>query len=459
MESLRPMIEAKIAELEQEVQNHKEEARRQQKLASEKEKELATLRSLFEKKEEKIQEKIQEKEKEKIQEKEKEKIQEIKDAKKDKEYEKNQHTQAQANICVSSAGTDSFDEEERSRTHYVIFTGSNRGIYDDWSKAAIFITGQNVIHKSYPSLHEAKKALQEFKQKESYKAKVQTSEQEAAQLRRQNESIRKMVVLGKTRALTIDSISTKKELEEKVKLTNNIFNQEFKFLMEYSDEDKATSIYPVGSNYQGPKAVALPEADPIKTYMMFQSGLLSAIYFESLDIFKYFPSKIRMTIQQYSQRILKGKQGFLRIFATFPEFLEGGEVIQPAVQLIQIGQSNKSYPVLSEVEQGDVLEFLLNNYVLILNKGIKVNGRINYAARSIIIWSLQAKPIQQSDRDILNKFLDQTIRVEYSFSQEIKKEICYRLTQEFKEDHICSMCEPAGSPQSPIIEEDSGDKM
>ena len=48
---------------------------------------------------------------------------------------------------------------------YVIFNGSMKGIYDEWHKVAQFITGKNVIHQSYSTIDEAKRALEESSKK------------------------------------------------------------------------------------------------------------------------------------------------------------------------------------------------------------------------------------------------------------------------------------------------------
>ncbi|CAA0837255.1 Uncharacterized mitochondrial protein AtMg00860, partial [Striga hermonthica] len=290
---------------------------------------------------------------------------------------------------------------------------------------------QPVIHKKFSSLFEAKEALAQFKA--SYAGKAQSPAIPAQ---------KQMPILGKIpsrRPLTIGSIQSKQQKEEMTKLTKNIFDHEFKFVVNYTDEDKQTSIYPVDGSYLGPKAIALPEADPMKVYMMFQSGLLSCIYFRDAHMFQYFPINIKKAISQYGKHVLGKKEGFIKIFATTPIFGEGEksqEVIQPAIQFCQIGISNGNYPDIGQAQHEDELIQFLNNYVIILNKGIKIKGRINYAAKSIIIWSMQARDPAEIDIKLLNKYLDTLIKIQFDIPETIKKEICIRLQKEFTEDHI-----------------------
>ena len=42
-----------------------------------------------------------------------------------------------------------------------------KGIYDEWHKVAQFITGKNVIHQSYSTIDEAKRALEESSKKKN----------------------------------------------------------------------------------------------------------------------------------------------------------------------------------------------------------------------------------------------------------------------------------------------------
>ncbi|CAK9326635.1 unnamed protein product [Citrullus colocynthis] len=267
---------------------------------------------------------------------------------------------------------------------------------------------------------------------------------------------KRLPVWGKTpsiRPLTINGIQTKQERQEQLRLTKRIFDEEYTFLTKYTEEDKITSIYPADSKVFGPKAVALPEADPLKVFMLFQSGLVHTIYFNSMDIFRNFPIKMKRAIQLYAQRILVKKEGFLRIFSTTPEFDKEGEVIQPAIQLCKIGSSNSKYPVIGEAKEYNEIETFLNSYSVILQKGVQIKGRINYSAKSIIIWSLQSRPPMERDIKMLGDFLLRMMKNEYEFSEEVKKEICIMLQQYFTEDHICKICEKM-TVGEPLCEEE-----
>uniref|UniRef100_A0A7N0UD41 Ribonuclease H1 N-terminal domain-containing protein n=1 Tax=Kalanchoe fedtschenkoi TaxID=63787 RepID=A0A7N0UD41_KALFE len=328
------------------------------------------------------------------------------------------------------------EEEEGAKYHYVIFNGPNRGIYDDWSKAAIFITGHNIVHKKYLGLQEAKKALEEYKP--TYAPKIPVQE--------------KMRVTGKVpQSLTIEKIQTQKQREEAARLTKKIFDQEYQFLVNYSDEDKVTSIYPVESGQHGPKAIILPEADPLKTYMMFQAGLISCIYFKNIGIFQYFPVKFKRAIQQYAGRVIQKREGFLKIYATYPVFMEGEDgILQPAIQLCQIGISNGSYSDMGSAEHQDELSQYLNNYVGILLKGIRTKGRIIFSAKSVVLWSMQPRSPREQDVQLLNKFLEDVMRINYPVGELLKKELCIRLAEKFPETHVCEACSPS-SPREVVM--------
>lgn len=86
-----------------------------------------------------------------------------------------------------------------------------------------------------------------------------------------------MVTLGSIpRIPTINKIQTRSGKQEITKRTQEKFDKKFKFLLDYSDIDKMTSIYPAQmGGYTWPKAVSIPEADPVQVYMLFQSGLMN----------------------------------------------------------------------------------------------------------------------------------------------------------------------------------------
>lgn len=349
----------------------------------------------------------------------------------------------------------SYDEEEKAKSYYVIFNGPNQGIYDHWSKAAIFITGEKgIIHKKYISLKEAKEALEDHRRKESYAEVTRRPDQ------KNKEAIpegRKIPIIGKIprTSLTISKIQTKQQIEDNCRITRKIMEKEYNFLLHYKEEDKETSIYPIDSGYQGPKAVILPEADPIRAYMLYQAGLASCIYFNNADMFKFFPAKMKTAITNVISKIVRGKEGFLRCFGTIPEFNEEGEVTQSAIQLCQIGVSNKNYPAIGRHEpreDEDELDYLANNYVLILTKGIKVNGRINYSAPSTIIWSHQARDASELDRRIMNDFLAKLINNNFEYTKAVKEFLCQKMQKEFPEDHICQQCVTSGSEEE-IVQE------
>ncbi|OWM87709.1 hypothetical protein CDL15_Pgr016405 [Punica granatum] len=60
----------------------------------------------------------------------------------------------------------------KAKKFYAIFNGPMKGIYDDWSKAAPFVTGnKSILHKSYDSMEAAKEALQEAEKSYAMKLK------------------------------------------------------------------------------------------------------------------------------------------------------------------------------------------------------------------------------------------------------------------------------------------------
>ncbi|AAA50241.1 putative transactivation protein [Peanut chlorotic streak virus] len=358
---------------------------------------------------------------------------------------------------VIQSSSEKYDEEERAKRYYVIYNGPGKGIYDEWGKASLFITGvKGIRHKKFLSKKEAQDSFNEENKEAAKTAEVSKAYLEKLQSPKPQTS--RMVNLGKIPSpRTIDHILTKADLQEKARLTKKIYDDDYMFLKKYSDDDKQTSIYPVDSKSLGAKAVVLPEADNIKTYMLYQCGFIHAIYFKSLDIFRYFPENMKRAIQVYAQRMLKAekgmREGFLRIYSTNPEFDESGEVVQPAIQLCQIGGSNSNYPVMGVIEDVDELEAFLHNYTYILQKGISVQGRINYSAKSTIIWSQQARKPSEQDIQILTEFLLRTVKNEFNFSAEVKQEICLRLQRDFSEDHVCQLCEQSSGDLEPIKEE------
>ncbi|PKI50487.1 hypothetical protein CRG98_029121 [Punica granatum] len=262
----------------------------------------------------------------------------------------------------------------KAKKFYAIFNGPMKGIYDDWSKAAPFVTGnKSILHKSYDSMEAAKEALQEAEKSYAMKLKVPA----------QKESINRMRSLGKkARTVTVD-----------------IFRERFMSLIDYEEKYKLQSFYPVWRNSFGPKVIILPEASSETTFEFFACGLVDSIYSTHSSIstqFALFPSKLMESVRGFSSKVLHGESTlFVKCFSTYPSFLkEGGGILKNVYALATVGRSNENLPPLDTCPKDAANEearneFYKNNYVGLCKRlqQLGQNTRVLYKSSSTLLIS------------------------------------------------------------------------
>lgn len=256
------------------------------------------------------------------------------------------------------------------KEYYVIFNGPMKGIYDEWHKAAQHIHGQpSIIHKKYPTIEEAKKALGG-----SYAAITN------APASPKNSK----VLLGRFKTPstpTIDSIHTIESKMKALKVTQKKYNDYMEILYNYKDQHKLLHFYPKYRDSIGYKAIILPEASSLTTYELFKNGLADTIYFSNPKILNDFPERIKQTISNYFKRFAKERPCYIKLFSTHPTFSIQGEEDMPSYSVLQIGISNGDMPLMDtlhmpvpkneELQQINLQNFIgiinhLSNYMMVL---------------------------------------------------------------------------------------------
>ncbi|XP_031393210.1 uncharacterized protein LOC116204960 isoform X2 [Punica granatum] len=346
------------------------------------------------------------------------------------------------------------------KKYYVIFNGPMEGIFDDWSKAALPINGkQGVVHKSYNSLDDAKKAIKEYEE-ESSKSFAQKLLVPAPAA-----SINRLRSLGKIPSATkpsleepstISTIPTKSTVDAARKITMEKFKERFLSLVHYKEEYKAHHFYPVWRGDYGPKVVVLPEASGLTVWEFFANGLVDTIYAQSTTFqeqFSLFPQRVLETIRHFNNRVLKGQPMYFKTFSVYPSFLEGGEILKPSFALGCIGRSNEMFQpieVAPEYAQEDKFRdlFYINNYTGLCKRlqRIKEETKVNYKSKTILLYSVYVnhtlspqmeKTIQEFERPILD--------LEHC-KPRLKEALCMALNGsqdgEWVGNHRCTICTP-----------------
>ena len=161
---------------------------------------------------------------------------------------------------------------------YVIFNEPMKWIYDEWHKAAPFKTNKNVIHQSFPTIDDAKRALEESSKKNK---SIETSFKDRLLLGGGGsmQPTVKMTPIGKIP--TIATIIGTKEVQNQIKPTLEKFLENFDEINTYPENTKYKHIYPKNHQGLGPKAIVLPEASPITTINLHSFGLIETLYIQN----------------------------------------------------------------------------------------------------------------------------------------------------------------------------------
>lgn len=195
-------------------------------------------------------------------------------------------------------------------------------------------------------------------------------------------------------------------------------------------------------------------------------GLLAFIYYKNERIFRYFPSEIKQAIAFHARKVVREREGQIRIWATFPSF-EGGKERQPAIMSIQLGILHEMQPLQvyqpSVAEENELVQFI-NNYREIFRTVGMVKGRVNYYSKAVIMWSYQHKEQTQGDTELIEEFHSKLNAIAYEYPPKIKQVLCEALNNHMNGAHSCEHCtetdEEGNTPDhessdgSPIMEND-----
>ena len=324
-----------------------------------------------------------------------------------------------------------------------------KGVYQEWAIAAQHITGiKGVIHKSYDSLEEAKKA---FAESYSEVLKAKPAEQ-----------TRQLQNIGRVQRQSIDQLRSIKTREEVIEPTQQKFDDMITKLKGYSEVDTTKGYYlhqriPTIT----PKVIVLPKASPALAYEFFTLGLLDTIYTSTGEELRLFPSKMQNMIRQYIKIVAKGNQIFLRFYSSFPIFGDDGKVLIPAISYIMMGSSSEDYPVrdimspdwvISQKEQVEAFVLPYNKSRGIYSESMtKVSY---YNKRDIIIISKYNKKLSKEDGELLAEFDTPYLCLEGIFTslpEDFKKEVCTLLQKD--EYHLCKLCTLANTATTSSNEE------
>nr|AEE01493.1 translational transactivator [Blueberry red ringspot virus] len=323
------------------------------------------------------------------------------------------------------------------KEYYVIFNGPMKGIYDEWHKAAPHIQGKaNIIHKKYPTIDEAKKALGG-----SYAAitNAPASPKDSK------------VLLGRFKVPsvpTIDSIQTIESKMKALKVTQKKYNDYMEILYNYKDQHKLLHFYPKYRDTIGYKAIILPEASSLTTYELFKNGLADTIYFSDSRVFNDFPERIKQTINNYFKRFAKERPCYIKLFSTHPTFSIQGEEDMPSYAVLQIGISNGDMPLMDNhhmpvPKHEELKQINLQNFIGVINhlSNLTANIKMLYKSDTMIIYSKANKEIEPDQEAVFIEFEKNFIENKIpKMTGEMKKELCNHMTKEDHPGHYCQYC-------------------
>ncbi|PKI31819.1 hypothetical protein CRG98_047790 [Punica granatum] len=367
-------------------------------------------------------------------------------------------------------------QHAKQKKFYVIFNGPMRGIYDEWHKVSLHVSGKpNIVHKSYKTLESAKDALKESGNTFAAKA--------AAELFPHKEGINKLRSLGKihgesssSRVPTISSIPTREEFEKKQVLTVEQYRWRFTQLVEYKEAYKSMGFYPVDRHSYGPKAIILPEASAETVYEFFMSGLVDTIYASGKSIneqFRLFNGRFKEAISKFCFGVVEGKDIYVKCLSSYPGFFPRGEdvtatVDKPidAVHLITVGKSNMNFPPIdscpSEALRQDMRDgYYIVNYIGLCRRlqNMSAQTAVRYKSATILLVSHPSNPkfkMNAAQERVLRVFERPILDLEVCKPRN-REELCNNLSGakgEWVGNHKCPCCSPSPKESSPMKSEE-----
>lgn len=368
---------------------------------------------------------------------------------------------------------------EKDTKFYVIYNGPMAGIYDEWHQAAIHITGKKgIIHKSFPTRNEAEKALADHQNpplRPQYKTALTTPAPSQA-----SSSSTRLNVLGKIPNTSSASIDLERINSLPMKDTTTIIHEGAKFitstafcdcfqaLNEWTEEMKVFQYYPQNRGRFGPKAVVLPGAEPLTTYLLFQSGLIDTLYLQNMDILADFPVGFIQAIKAYKDRFAKDREIYIKFYSSYPIFevkepAQEASILVPKIAYVQVGISNGTCPPIEPPSRHQFSWDLINQFNLNCIEGILIQCqritndtllRVNYKGHNMIMVSTYKAPITTEAIHTLQAFMEPFTHMTGVFANLTdawKYAICKQLNEWAV--HSCPLCQVQESEDASIIEE------
>ncbi|XP_071724916.1 uncharacterized protein [Rutidosis leptorrhynchoides] len=215
-----------------------------------------------------------------------------------------------------------------------------------------------------------------------------------------------MTPIGKIPNSSIFSIPTREEKRKIKQPSPSSFNECYSLLTNYSEKEMSQYFYPTVKLNSSPKAIFLPEANPLTLYKFFIHGLIDTIYLKGTNLLSEFPLGPSHAIRNYLSQITKDKEGrdreiFIKIYSTFPVFSQE-KLLVPSYAVMVLGISNMNCPPRDEatkkkLSEDEIEELNARYFAGILRNTGRIDTHekyfINYRSENILIYSKYSQEI------------------------------------------------------------------
>ncbi|AAP82459.1 putative transactivator factor [Cestrum yellow leaf curling virus] len=330
---------------------------------------------------------------------------------------------------------------------YVLFNTPRKGIFSDWSQIAPLITGvKGAVHKSYPTMEAAKKALKDAEQMNGLKA----SSLEKLQPR----------VPAKKRQSIQEMVMARGGFKQNTPQNTYVFSPENrtmvnKKIFEWKKDEPNSEFYPIEIRGQT-KIVLFPGADPVFAYTAYLMGYVKQIIiFEEFKFLSCFPRLFANCVEKFYNKIGR-RETVINVRSSFPLLDETMKIRIPAINVAVMAMFNKQFePFAEEIKLDIQLEDVLASIEGVYERTQKIDERsklkVWYQSDSTILFGTSPKEIEDVDIRSLLRFEEMFKAMEtgplVNLQDEERKILCQKM-QKYK-GHSCQLCKSESSgPQT-----------
>lgn len=320
-----------------------------------------------------------------------------------------------------------------TETFYVVYTGSNKGIYTDWATAQQVSKDSKSLCKRFKSLSQAQTSFA-LSQEKTPGNMLRPS---TRGIQKRKESSPEIIKGESSQSLTPCSMADFKTLWSKARNADQDDLIAEKFC---TDDKKTRSLF-----------VFTEGSDPSLVYLAFTAGLVKLIYPSSnLQELRLFPEVMVKAIKNFRKKVLKAKDTpiFIKISSSIPDWSQGA-IFNPYYYM-EIGMSSSKRELPTPKAMDDtfpsyegLIQTRCNGLKSIIDKIIKVEKDskmiINYSSRQCVMTSWCPSTITKEDYQQLCQLEASFFNNELMTSIATKKSWCHVIKGIFR-DHLCDYC-------------------